>query len=478
MDFKQATDDFGGAVNSAGQGLRTAWADVGTLWTKSGVTELPVRTGKALAPAGAVVKQGATQSFGFAKDTATRAGVVIAKGTSNIVRKAGIDEDLANIRSDVTDSAGLVSGREGLCSKCSELDLSVSWKDEAEVSEDQVHWDTPLARVIYHAEWCRVCRLLLLMLCRPEHDPLTHPEVATYVQPELQGLSMNEWVGKGWKFTDRHWPFGRTRDRQDGATLFFGPLRQEFVTVLADRRSQQAVYTISKIVAGRYSNARRSGEPTYMQGLQEGRRKGREEERKYLMGCNIFLTIFTSKSIEFPGFILASCVGYGNRPYGEPQALSSFRMRAAHPLIRTNIGYEPPLSYGCRLQKDQINLLIAQWWIQECESKHGIECSQHGWDAVTQKPEFIRVIDVAKMCVVEPSAASNCRYIALSYTWGHVSTVKLTYENRIWLMQEQGLLKVLNQLPNTIIDAMEVVLALGERYLWVDSLVSFRHPTL
>jgi len=171
------------------------------------------------------------------------------------------------------------------------------------------------------------------------------------------------------------------------------------------------------------------------------------------------------------------CVGtrfpgrYGNRPGGEPQTLARFCMRVAHPNIRSNLGLEAPLSYGRLLDPDWIDLSVARLWIYECEAKHGALCSQHGWDIALQKLESIRLIDVEKMCLVEHlDMTSACRYVALSYRWSKTNVV-LKYENRIELMEEGGLRKVLDQIPRTIVDAMEVTMKLGERYLWVDALV-------
>ncbi|KAE9368255.1 HET-domain-containing protein [Stipitochalara longipes BDJ] len=145
-------------------------------------------------------------------------------------------------------------------------------------------------------------------------------------------------------------------------------------------------------------------------------------------------------------------------------------MRVAHPNIRSNLGLEAPLSYGRLLDPDWIDLSVARWWIYECEAKHGALCSQHGWDIALQKLESIRLINVEKMCLVEHlDMTSACRYVALSYKWSKAKVV-LKYENRIEFMEEGGLRKVLDQIPRTIVDAMEVTMKLGERYLWVDAL--------
>ena len=64
----------------------------------------------------------------------------------------------------------------------------------------------------------------------------------------------------------------------------------------------------------------------------------------------------------------------------------------------------------------------------------------------------------------------SCRYIALLYVWGRAKIVKLLHSNIESLMRKNGLLEVVYALPQTIIDAIEVVKAMGERYLWTDAL--------
>jgi len=314
-----------------------------------------------------------------------------------------------------------------------------------------------------------------MMLYRPEHDPLKHPEVERYLQPELQNMTMKEWVDKGWAFTDKNWPFGRSETRQEGATLFLGPLGQGSKQILLTPEKRHAAVTLATSLVSAVAKKPRPKPPpfkgTYNDGLRRGLKKGREEATKYPLSCDIYISLFTSKSSEFPGLLMASCVGYGNRPGGEPKTLARFCMRVAHPNIRSNLGLEAPLSYGRLLDPDWIDLSVARWWIYECETKHGALCSQHGWDIALQKLESIRLIDVEKMCLVEHlDMTSACRYVALSYRWSKTKVV-LKYENRIDFMEEGGLRKILDQIPRTIVDAMEVTLELGERYLWVDALV-------
>jgi hypothetical protein len=286
---------------------------------------------------------------------------------------------------------------------------------------------------------------------------------------------MKRWVDKGWSYTDKHWPFGRGEYREEGATLVLGSLKEEVTKTLASSDRRRALFklvqTINAVADGK-PREKKPWEPSYLDGLLRGRKEGRKALTQYPLSCDIFVTLFTSKSIDFPGLVLATCVGCANRPGSDSQVLANFRMRVVHPGIRSNLGLEAPLSYGRRLDKSWIDLSIARWWIYECESKHGTMCTQHGWDIVMRKPKFIRVIDVENMCLVEPAVPSTCRYVALSYTWGETPAIKLKYENRISFMKQGGLRRILPRIPKTILDAMEVVIALGEKYLWVDSLVS------
>lgn len=80
----------------------------------------------------------------------------------------------------------------------------------------------------------------------------------------------------------------------------------------------------------------------------------------------------------------------------------------------------------------------------------------------------IRVIDVDRMCIetLKPGA----RYVALSYVWGVVKLVRLLKATELKLRQVNALLELLEPLPKTIQDAIEVVRRINERYLWVDAL--------
>jgi hypothetical protein len=76
------------------------------------------------------------------------------------------------------------------------------------------------------------------------------------------------------------------------------------------------------------------------------------------------------------------------------------------------------------------------------------------------------VVDVIQSCLVD--TPSQCRYIALSYVWGTAPVFTHRLENTQDLRKISSLLSF--PIPATIRDAITLVHAIGERYLWVDSL--------
>lgn len=122
--------------------------------------------------------------------------------------------------------------------------------------------------------------------------------------------------------------------------------------------------------------------------------------------------------------------------------------------------------------KPVIDIRRLKGWLSECEEKHGAKCHAPKWlGEQQQQPDFLRVIDVDKKCVI--AAPPDCRYLSLSYVWGD----RKEMESRLWLstvvnreaFEKEGGLDV-QALPKGISDAMELVSMIGERYLWVDAL--------
>jgi hypothetical protein len=312
------------------------------------------------------------------------------------------------------------------------------------------------------------------MLFRPEFDPFKHPEVAPYLQENLQGTSMSQWVQKGWKFTDKNWPFGRSEYRHAGATHMLGPARDilwdvirrpEMIHTLSAAVRVAATGSLKPLVTTKRRDLSRS---TYGHGLKEGR----EAATKYPLSCALEISIMTRKHPEFPGLVFASLVGFGNRPGGDSQILSRFRLRATNPATDQILNTMTGLSYGKILDKNWIDPSTMRQWLSHCEMHHGDRCKKHDWGIIMQRPRFLRLIDVHSFRLVEVRNPANHRFLALSYVWGQTNTVRLNYANKEEMTQLQGLRKFLDFLPRTIVDAMELVRAIGENYLWVDTLVS------
>lgn len=121
---------------------------------------------------------------------------------------------------------------------------------------------------------------------------------------------------------------------------------------------------------------------------------------------------------------------------------------------------------GGRYIPAQVNPYLLRAWLHQCESKHGKGCRPSFPLSLerTRVPTF--VIDVIQSCLVY--TPSQCRYVALSYVWGTAAVYKHIRENTQDLRKTGSLLSL--PIPATIRDAMTLVHAIGERYLWVDSL--------
>jgi hypothetical protein len=117
---------------------------------------------------------------------------------------------------------------------------------------------------------------------------------------------------------------------------------------------------------------------------------------------------------------------------------------------------------GGRYVGAQVDMDIIRAWLHHCENSHGKDCKPSL--RYPFQPTFL--IDVVDSCLV--NAPSECRYIALSYVWGTGAVFKHLQENSTSL-RSPGVLNSL-PIPMTIRDAMTVVHAIKERYLWVDSI--------
>ncbi|KAH9215479.1 heterokaryon incompatibility protein-domain-containing protein [Leptodontidium sp. 2 PMI_412] len=135
------------------------------------------------------------------------------------------------------------------------------------------------------------------------------------------------------------------------------------------------------------------------------------------------------------------------------------------------------LGYGTTI--NFLDVTRARGWVTACESNHGDACNPR-WDQsigpFISGLDVLRLIDVVKGCLVE--LQGPCRYLALSYVWGGVNGVRLTSSTKASLMKEGALQTIRHILPRTVQDAIELVNALDERFLWVDALCLVQNDTV
>ena len=128
----------------------------------------------------------------------------------------------------------------------------------------------------------------------------------------------------------------------------------------------------------------------------------------------------------------------------------------------------PNRKYGRDFATDWINLSLIRSWIQKCSSHS--ECSRITHDIGLPKPPSVLFIDVNQHCLV--SSSVETKYLALSYVWGGIESLKTTTENIDDLRSSGALLKAKTwcTIPQTIKDAIHLTKCLDINYLWVDRL--------
>jgi len=104
-------------------------------------------------------------------------------------------------------------------------------------------------------------------------------------------------------------------------------------------------------------------------------------------------------------------------------------------------------------------------WLDDCEKDHGHACNDHQ-TSVTDTGSLL-LLDVIDDCLAVGNFKD--RYFALSYVWG-ASIQFLTLIGNYDQLRQPGTLSK-QPLTRTIRDAMTFVKSLGERYLWVDTMV-------
>jgi hypothetical protein len=400
-------------------------------------------------------KQGLTEAQATAADL------------SLTMSKAVLRDDLTR---DLRDRRRAFVGKDSLCEHCKQFRIS-DW--QAGQAATSPAWETPLERVIRLSHWCRFCRLLLHMLSQPQNDPLRNKKVAAHVPQEV---------------IDVAWPFGRTDQPGNHSTYALGQYEEDIVDLANDPRTFR--FTASAIVVGLQGvigqqqqrkgqrsreTARRSpGLLRENKVLEHGRKVEQASRVQYRKQCLLRVSLHKN------GAVLVDCRGYTGLHDSKMELLSRFRLHVAD-----NRGPSPPLHdtdspqfrYSRKVDPRWIDVSVAKHWLWKCETKHGTKCSQHGWEIARESPEYLRVIDVHREGIVVFDNPASCRYIALSYMWGGFKRLLLTSSNMATLTEDGGLRRYVEDIPRTVLDAMEAVKAMG-RALSLGRRLGKSHPFL
>jgi hypothetical protein len=119
-----------------------------------------------------------------------------------------------------------------------------------------------------------------------------------------------------------------------------------------------------------------------------------------------------------------------------------------------------------------VDLTTVWRWRQTCSNTHGDCCNDRYSEALARHLDHLILVDVINNSLVRLSTSMPTPFVALSYVWGNVPMLKTKGSNFEELQQPGALCNAKNRMliPDTIRDAMYLVGALGERYLWVDCL--------
>lgn len=148
----------------------------------------------------------------------------------------------------------------------------------------------------------------------------------------------------------------------------------------------------------------------------------------------------------------------------EPEIVSITRSQIWEPMLRAyprqinDTSLAPPV-------KESVDWDWLRRWLRKCASNHSGVCLQ---EYMEQDVETFRVIDVQRRCVMK--APRDCTYVTLSYVWGSPQYRKLVLTKaNLHRLERMGALSE-QVLPATLEDAIHVCIAIGQRYLWIDSL--------
>jgi hypothetical protein len=173
---------------------------------------------------------------------------------------------------------------------------------------------------------------------------------------------------------------------------------------------------------------------------------------------------------EYVGDSSSTDVGFqnpGNRRWTYTLFESVSKLGPCWPILLANkVDAADHPGTGQILDPDWVNMDTLRYWIAQCPGLHA-SCTT----AMNTAPTIpALLVDVRRKCIV--LGVSNCRYVALSYRFGRAAYFRLSGALLQRLQQESSLNspEILGLLPLTVRHAIALVEALGETYLWTDSL--------
>ncbi|KAI2618027.1 HET-domain-containing protein [Hypomontagnella submonticulosa] len=174
--------------------------------------------------------------------------------------------------------------------------------------------------------------------------------------------------------------------------------------------------------------------------------EGAPQINRLVISCSVDTTAAESRQVVF------------SKSVGAPMRISS--LMDQHQALDWVVD-EP---YSGRIRPSKIDYRLLSRWKECCIAEHSGTCDQ---TFMTNSVESIRFVDVVDRCIVKRSP-DNIKWVALSYCWGGPQLHALQTA-RLNSYQKQGSLTD-DILPKGIADAMSVTHALGERFIWIDSL--------
>jgi hypothetical protein len=122
---------------------------------------------------------------------------------------------------------------------------------------------------------------------------------------------------------------------------------------------------------------------------------------------------------------------------------------------------------------EDVDYSLVRGWIEDCTNHHGTKYNPPSFDS--SKSLSLLLVDAKRIRLVE--CGWYCYYLVLSYVWGVSEQFQTVRNNVQELSQDRALLRIRGQLLLLIRDAIDFVAAIGESYLWIDSLCIFQDDT-